>query len=263
MSMTFPLPAVRSFSASVSDQDPVAASMPDATRQQEHICFYDFPSSPFCAKVRAMLRWKGLRFDTVDPLQPRHWWTLQRRGAGKVPALDIDGRFIVDSTDIADELDRLFAQAPLRPAGARAGALCHAVEEWADESLYFVGLHFLLLSARNEAPRVFGCGLAGRFADPFFRWRSNRQLRAQGTGRKTPTHVTSDLRRHLLHADALLADAPFVLGNTPWLCDFALFGQLAFLLRAPASAVLVRQHPRLVAFVDAICGMQRLGLLSR
>ncbi len=220
--------------------------------QRERIVFYDLPTSPFCIKVRALLHHKGLSFNVVNALQPRHWLALHRRSLGKVPALQIDGRWVSDSTDIAYELDRLFPHAPLVPQGGRAAALSHAIEEWADESLYFVALHFLWSDPQHAGAvrPVFGDGLIAHLASALYRRRMQRQLWGQGTGRKSPAHVAADLRRHLLQANALLADAPFLLGYEPWLCDFALFGQLSFLLGASASRAQVQVYPRLLDFVN-------------
>jgi glutathione S-transferase len=246
--------------AFASGQTPAAAARPaaapSATPQREHIVFYDFPSSPFCIKVRAMLHHKGLRFSAVDALQPARWLQLQRRGSGKVPAIEIDGRFIGDSTDIAYELERLFPANPLLPTCARQRALCHALEEWADESMYFIGLyhHWLHPQDRHRVQRVFGRGLTGRVAYRLYHWRVERQVHAQGTGRKTPAAIEHDLARHLDAAQALLGTSGFLLGPTPWLCDFALFGQLSYLLAARSSRAFVQAHPPLVAYVERLRG---------
>ena len=47
------------------------------------IVFYDWPYSPFCMKVRAILDYKHLKYECVNPLSARG--TLNRRGTGKVP----------------------------------------------------------------------------------------------------------------------------------------------------------------------------------
>lgn len=227
--------------------------------QQEQIVFWDFPSSPFCVKVRAILNWKGVQFRAVDPLQPGRWWQLQRRGVGKVPALDIDGRFVIDSTDIAHELERLFPDRPLLPRDPRHQAACHLLEDWADESLYFIGLYFIWLhpgNASTVAP-LFGRDLLGRLAFRLYRARIDRQVRGQGTGRKTAEHIERDLARHLKAAERMLEGRRFLLGDEPLLCDFALFGQLTFLLRSVASAPFVKQCPALMRYVD------RMRVISR
>ena len=76
------------------------------------IVFYDWPHSPFCMKVQAILDYKHLKYECVNPLSARG--TLNRRGTGKVPAIDIDGHFITDSTDIASAL---FLLGHIRPSG--------------------------------------------------------------------------------------------------------------------------------------------------
>ena len=48
----------------------------------------------------------------MNPLSARG--TLNRRGTGKVPAIDIEGHFITDSTDIASAL---FLLGHIRPSG--------------------------------------------------------------------------------------------------------------------------------------------------
>ena len=66
------------------------------------LIFYDWPYSPFCMKVKAILRYKRVPFASVNPLGAA-FSDIRRRGKiGKVPALDLDGTLIADSTDIAD-----------------------------------------------------------------------------------------------------------------------------------------------------------------
>lgn len=165
--------------------------MPDSTPPR--LVYYDFPTSPFCAKVRSVLMYQRAGFETVSATAPRHWMALRRRGTGKVPALEIDGRLVSDSTDICHALDALFPQRPVLPNDARERALCHAIEEWCDESLYFVGLHHVWLDPGN-APAV-----RGRFAPGplgWLAWRAYRrliriQVRGQGTAR-SPIHTAPD-----------------------------------------------------------------------
>lgn len=221
---------------------------------QPTLVYYDFPSSPFCAKVRAVLMHQGAVFTTVSAIEPRHWLALRRRGTGKVPALEIDGRLVVDSTDICHALHALFPQRPVLPPDPRERALCHAIEEWCDESLYFIALHHVWLDPANAA------GVRGRFAPGWpgwLAWRAyrrliRRQLEGQGTGRKTAAHLEADLARHLDAAEALLSGGPFLLGASPWLCDFALFGELRFLGFAREGRAALADRPALLAYTDRV-----------
>lgn len=224
------------------------------TTTPPRLVYYDFPTSPFCAKVRSVLMYQRAPFETVSALDPGRWLALRRRGTGKVPALEIDGRMIVDSTDICHALDALFPARPVLPPAPRERALCHAIEEWCDESLYFIGLRLVWLDPTNAegVRRRFARGPVGWIAWRTYRRLVARQVRGQGTGRKTAAHVESDLARHLDAVEALLADAPFLLGGRPWLCDFALFGQLRFLGFSPRGAAALAQRPALEAHMARV-----------
>jgi len=225
---------------------------PRALPVSERLVFWDFPSSPFCVKVRSILHFKGLSFEAVDPMQAGRWRELRRRGIGKVPALEIDGRFVTDSTDIAHELDRLYPQHPVLPADRRHRAACHMLEDWADEGLYFIGLYYLWLhpQSRGGMAEHFGSDLLGRIAYRLYLRRIRAQVRGQGTGRKSAEAVERDLMRHLDAAESMLEGRRFLLGNEPLLADFALFGQLTLLLAAPASAALLQQRAPLMRYID-------------
>lgn len=221
------------------------------------ITLFDWAPSPFSLKVRAVLEHKGLAYARKPVLQPANWLDLRRRGRiGKAPALDIDGRLFVDSTDIAHELERRFPSRRILPSDPRERALCHAIEEWADESLYFVGLYYQWQEpdGRRMVPQVFGRTLLGRLAYRFYLRRILNQVRGQGTGRKTPPHVLSDLDRHLDAIENLLAPGPFLLGEEPYLCDFAVFGQLTYLGRTPVGAKRLTARPRIQGYVAAMKG---------
>jgi len=216
--------------------------------------FFDWPWSPFCIKVRAILDHKGIACERINPLGGRARAALRRGGIGKVPALELDGALLVDSTDIAHALERRFPDPPILPADPRARALCHALEDWADESLYFLGLYYRWYEAegRRAVPAAFGRSPAGRLAYAVYLRRILRQLKGQGTSRKPPAHVRADLDRQLDAIDGLLADGPFLLGADPWLCDFALYGQLLYVGRTPVGAAAMAAHPRLATWLAAM-----------
>jgi len=218
---------------------------------QSPIVFYDWPYSPFCMKVGAILDYKRLAYERVNPLGPAVLRIRREGKVGKVPALELDGALIVDSTDIAYALEARFPEPPILPSDPRARALCHALEDWADESLYFLGLYYRWYEAegRKPIPQVFGRSPMGRLAYRFYLRRVLRQLNGQGTLRKPPEHVARDLARQLDAVEALLTPGPFLLGEGPWLCDFALWGQLNYLERTPVGKQALAGRPGASAFV--------------
>jgi glutathione S-transferase len=213
------------------------------------IIFYDWPYSPFCMKVRQVLDFKGVEYRSVNPLAVRSG--LRRRGTGKVPAIELDGRFITDSTEIAHALDERFADPPLFPSDRRERALAQAIEEWADDSLYFIGLYYRWYDKRGRAeiPGKFGRSLKGRLAYAYYLRLVLKQLKGQGTLRKAPEQVRRDLDRNLAAVEGLLIPGPFLFGEQPYLCDFALWGQLEYLRRTPVGGQALKGHDRTVEFV--------------
>jgi glutathione S-transferase len=201
-------------------------------------------------KVRAILDYKNVSHERLSPVG--RVGAIRRRGkVGKVPAIEIDGRFVADSTDIAYALEEHFPAPPIIPDEPRQRALCHAIEEWADESLYFIGLYYRWFESegRKPIPAVFGKSLRGRIVYRFYLARILGQLRGQGTLRKPPEHVRRDLERHLDAAEALLKPGPYALGETPCLGDFALWGQLNYLARTPVGGEAIRKRGAIHAYL--------------
>ena len=203
-------------------------------------------------KVRAILDHKRVQYERVTT----HGSTmleLRRRGkTGKVPAVEIDGELIVDSTDIAYALDERFPEPPLMPADPRERGLCHVLEDWADESLYFIGLYYRWHEAegRKPIPAAFGKSVSGRIAYRFYLRRILGQIRGQGTLRKTPEHVRRDLERHLDAIESMLASRPCLLGDIPYLCDFALWGQLNYLNRTPVGGEAIKPRQAIGSYIE-------------
>ena len=221
----------------------------------------DWGPSPFCLKVRAILEHKRIPYQRVNALG-RPILDIRRRGKiGKVPAVDIDGELVCDSTDIAHELERRVPEPSILPADPRQRALCHALEEWADESLYFVGLYFQWIDPAGLAmvPQAFGRGPMGVVAMQVYLRRIRRQVRGQGTGRKPDVHVRADLERHLDAACALLSPGPYLLGETPALCDFAVMSQLVYLSRTPAGKPRIDARPALGRYLEVMKGLRAQG----
>lgn len=221
------------------------------------IDLYDWGPSPFCMKVRAVLAHKGLPYRRLPALAHRR--ELQRRGGiGKVPALLLDGEFLVDSTDIVYALERRFPSPPVIPADARTRAHCHLLEELSDESLYFFGLyyHWHEPSGRARARQFFAKTLLGRATFPLYLARIESQLRGHGITRKSPTHVAADLARNLDALEQLLDGREFLLEGGPWLCDFALASQLRYLSLATSQRELLVRHPACRALVER-CAIPR------
>jgi glutathione S-transferase len=95
-----------------------------------------------------------------------------------------------------------------------------------------------------------------------YRRRVIGQVVGQGTGRKPPERVDADLRRELEAVEGLLAPGPFLLGEQPFLCDFAVAAQLVYLSRPPRSKALMEGRTVVHAYLDRMRGLRRSGAAS-
>jgi len=215
---------------------------------------YDFAASPFCIKARAMLDYKGVRYERLSIVGWRNLELRKRGRIGKVPALDIDGRLVCDSTDIAEAIEERHPEPPLFPSEPKQRAWNHVLEEWADESLYFYGLYYRWqddAGRRTATAKVFPPGTGWAFGAAIG-GTARRRLEAQGVGRKSPEHVARDLRRHLDRLEELLDGSDYLLGDRPYLCDFAVMGQLVYLKRTPTAGATIEPRREINAYLDRI-----------
>ncbi len=203
-------------------------------------------------KIRTILNYKGVQYERVAVLGPSLMELLRRSTVRKVPALDVDGRMLIDSTDIAHEIERLFPEPAVLPSDSRLQGFAHALEDWSDEALYFLGLYFQWIEPRGKpmVRKAFGATPLGIAVRLFYQRRIAAQLRGQGTGRKSLSHITADLRREFTSLTAMLADQPFLLGDKPYLCDFAVNAQLVYMSRPPGSAEILREYGVLGAYME-------------
>ena len=215
------------------------------------IKLYDFSGSPFCVKIRAILDYKALDYERLPIVSTRFLELRRRNPTGKVPAIEIDGTFIADSTDIAHALDQRCPTPPLFPGEAKLRAFNHVLEDWADEALYFLGLHHRWQDedGRREASTVFPAPVAGIVSAAVGR-AARQHLHAQGVGRKSAEQVATDLDRALESIAALVDTTPYLLGDAPYLCDFSVMGQLVYLVRTPAGEKSIARFAPVMRYLD-------------
>lgn len=206
------------------------------------ISLYQFEVSPFCDKIRRILHVKGLSFE-VREVPPAQTLTTVRRinQAAKLPCLDHHGELVVDSTDIARFLEAKYPDPPLLPSSARERALCHVLEDWADESLYFYEATMRFTWPENAARWV---PELTRSEPPWLRPLTapivpltvKRTVRAQGVGRKSKQQILTDVRAHVAAVDGLLGDGTWLVGGALSLADISVFAQL-FCIRGTSDGV--------------------------
>ena len=221
------------------------------------IVLHQSETSPFCDKVRRLLHYKKRAFETHDV--PIHE-SLVRVGsgsvAGEVPVIEHGGTAIADSSDIARYLDRVFPDPPLYPEHPRDRALCHLLEDWADESLYFYELWFRFALPHNagESSRTATKSeppLLRRAAEAALPTLMRNVLRAQGIGRKDPEQVLAEFARHVESLAALL-EGDWLVGSHLTVADVAVYAQLAYALDTGEGAAVLADRPRVLAWMSRV-----------
>ncbi len=204
---------------------------------------YQFIASPFCAKVRKLLEYKGVEAEIVEVDYLERKELLAASGQIMVPVITLEsGETIVDSHRIAARLEELYPDPTIFPPGQRGLhlALASHVDNEIHPVLSRAGLPDKLAHYRRQGPdreaffklirdRRYGAGFCDRMvAEKEANW--NRAMEALSPFEKQ------------------LSCAPFLTGRIG-LADFALYGQI-FSLTFTGEKTIPGEMPGLRAFFD-------------
>ena len=196
---------------------------------------YDLLDSPFCLKARICLSLKRVPYERTVLTLARLKELRQLNALGKVPVLVADGETVSDSSQIARWLEQRVPKPALVPKDPSARAYCHLLEEWADESLYFIIGGFKWLNPANRA-RAYAASaelvppmLPSSLVLPLVRRSITRRYRAAGYRESNLPHLRERMAENLAYLQDMLLDKPFLLGKYATLADIAVFAQLRWL----------------------------------
>lgn len=223
------------------------------------LTLHQFEISPFCDKIRRILNVKRVPYETREVgLIEAQLGFRKINPIGKVPVLvDESGRAVCDSTEIAYYLEERYPDPPLVPRDRRERALVHVLEDWADESLYFMEMRLRLGIAQNRA-RTIEKLLAQqspvvRMVAPFIAPRAiQSQINAQGVGRKSDAQALVEVGRHLDAIAALLTGQDYLVGGRLTLADVAIYAQLFAIRDAPEGAAEIAKRSEVAAFMERV-----------
>jgi glutathione S-transferase len=183
---------------------------------------YQFLGSPFCAKVRKLLAFKGVEFEVVEVDYLERKELLLASEQIMVPAVTLEsGETVVDSARIALRLEELYPEPTFFPAGWRGLhiVLADYIDSHLEEEIYATAIaDELALYAKQGADRAA-------------LWRLIRE-RKYGAG--FVDRVIANQAANWERARAALAPFEEQLGATAFLtgriglADFSLYGQLYY-----------------------------------
>lgn len=222
------------------------------------IVLHQWVMSPFCNKVRRCLEYKGMSYQVVNYNGLRALEAAKLSPAGKLPVLDYDGQRIQDSARIARFLDQKHPDKPLYPADPAALARARLYEDWASQSLYFYELYLRMLDPPAlEKALDLVCAGRPRWERPVVKFvlksRYPKKISLQGLGAYTRSEVVDQLVQHVQCLDALLADQPYLTGETLNIGDIAVVSQLDEIIRTSDAAERILAWPRFKAWYER-CG---------
>ena len=181
---------------------------------------YQFHSSPFCAKVRKILDYKGVPCEVVEVDYLERKELVAASGQSMVPALTFaDGTTVNDSEKIVERLEMLQPEPTLFPTGWRGVhlALTRYFDREFEDLMLRAAMPDLLEAKRRDG--------AERLA--MFRLLKERKYGAGFCERVCEQSASNMLRaaEAMAPLDETLADRSFLTGRIG-LADFALYGQL-------------------------------------
>jgi glutathione S-transferase len=215
--------------------------------------------SPYSAKTRAFMRFKGMDFVDESPHLGQMMGRI-RRTVGRVVmpvVITPDGALLQDSSAIIDALDPLpgpkaWPQTPQQHCVARL------LELYADEWISILAMYTRwVLPNRDFIVRDFGqCaapwlpGFAQRAVGRKLAERMSAYLPKLGIQPETHAAIEAWLAELLDALDVHLKQHDFLLGGRPCVADFALMGPLyAHVQRDPGSTHLIEARPHVAAWL--------------
>ncbi|MFL0355695.1 glutathione S-transferase family protein [Erythrobacter sp. GH1-10] len=237
--------------------------------------FFGNPSSPYSRKMLALLRYRHIPHSVMwgSPASAPEGYPRPKVGLLPTfyfPTEDNGLEAMVDSTPIAQRLEREYPGRSAMPADPELAFYAALLEDYADEWLTKPMFHYRWHHSadREHAGRFLAftsdTTLEGETADAAagaFTKRQFERLYVVGSNVRTANAIEASYRRFVTLLDGLLAKRHFMLGDRPSIADFAIYGQLTQLglVDPTPRATLLEHAPRLEAWIwmtDDLAGLK-------
>ena len=222
------------------------------------ITLYGPARTPYTEKVRRALLYKGLEFELVEPVRPEDYKRMSPK-TGQLPALDLNGEHVPDSTEILLRLDQVYPDPPLLSPDPMVAAQQRQLEEWADESFLWYFMKYRRMATGDDGaapPPLAGEGSAPPAARKRSTWlrRFAAWLSAGGTWERPHTALLRELALRLDDLANFLGARPFYYAERLSMADLAVYSMLATLREdaIPGASLLLAARPTLVALLERV-----------
>lgn len=221
------------------------------------LILHHYPMSPFSEKVRAVLGFKKLAWQSVliPTVMPKPDLLALTGGYRKTPVLQIGADIYCDTALICDVLEHIQPSPSLYPEGQKG--LARTLAQWADSTLFWAAMGYNL-----QKP-----GMAELFAgvplDAVKAFAADRSAMAQGMSRPRPLDATGAYKSYVRRIADMLDGQDFLLGDAPCMADFAAYHPLWFTrTQVPGMAGILQATPVVLGWLDRMAALGH-GQLSR
>jgi len=231
---------------------------------------YGAQLSPFAAKVRNYLQFKGLEFEWRERTQARQEEFARFAKLPLAPVLvDANGVALQDSTPTIEALEAEYPEPSAIPGDPALAFLSALLEDYADEWLSKAMYHYRWSYPEDQA------SAAKRLVDALFegaapdgvedvvRARMVGRLHHVGSTTQSTPAIEASFTRLIALLDQMLAGRTYLFGERPCFADFGLAAQIKQALADPTPGALIRaQAPRVAAWAERMESARVQGSLE-
>ena len=214
------------------------------------IVLHHYPASPFSEKIRLVLGYKQLAWQSVvvPSIMPKPDVVALTGGYRKTPFMQIGADIYCDSAVICDQLERIQPQPTLYPPDVEGNA--RIVAQWADTTLFWAAM------AHNLGPKGAAQAFAKAPPEAIKAFGEDRSKMSGGMVRLRPADAAGAYKIYLSRLDSMLEYETFLLGPHPSIADFSAYHSLWFTrVCVPVMADILETKPRVLKWMDSMAAL--------
>ena len=214
------------------------------------LILHHYPTSPFSEKVRLILGYKKLAWQSVviPMIMPKPDVVALTGGYRKTPFLQIGADVYCDSALICDVLEHIAPMPTLYPEHNKG--IARVLAQWGDTTLFWAAMAYNF--SPKGAAQMFGDGPpehAKAFAD-------DRAKMRLAVPRLPPADAAAAYKSYLRRLANMLEEQPFLLGSAPCVADFAACHPLWFTRHCTSSvAGILDATPGVLTWMDRMAAI--------
>ena len=212
---------------------------------------HHYPTSPFAEKIRLILGYKKLAWQSViiPMIMPKPDLTALTGGYRRTPVLQIGADIYCDTALIADVLEKLAPAPSLYPTPVNGAS--RIVAQWADTSVFQAAM------AYNFQPAGVTDIFSGAPEEAVKAFVADRAAMRSGAPRMSLGEARSTYKSYLRRISDMLTEHHYLMGDVPSIADFSVYHPLWFTLeKTPSLASILDATPLLK---DWMARMKSMG----